>query len=209
MVTHAKRSQTLPQVLNKEERKALLAAPSRKAPTGIRNRAMLGLMLNAGLRVSEVVGKENVSLDDLDEMGGLRLDHIDFDNGKLRVVNGKGKVDRNLFIDGVEIAMIKRWLAIRPQTEHDLMFTTLDGEKIKNRYVRSLLMRLGKRAGIKRNIYPHLLRHTYLTDVYKKTKDILQTQKIAGHKDLSSTTIYTHIFDSQIEETMKTLRDDD
>ena len=193
----------LPQVLTEDERKALLKVPNVKAPTGIRNRCMLGLMVNAGLRVSEVIGKEGANLEDA---GGLRLDHIDLDTGELKIINGKGNVDRNLWLDQADVELLKKWLMVRPQTEHDLVFCTLNGEKVQNRYMRAMIERVGKKAGINRRVHPHLLRHTYLTDLYRETKNIRMVQKVAGHADLSTTEIYTHIYDEEIKEAMRKLR---
>jgi site-specific recombinase XerD len=101
---------------------------------------------------------------------------------------------------------LKRWIKVRPQVEHSLIFCTLKGEKINNRYVRAILERTGKKAGIGKRVHSHLLRHTCLTDPYKDTKDIRLIQKVAGHADLSKTMIYTHIHDEQVKDAMKRLR---
>lgn len=201
-----KRSRKLPQVLADDEREALLKVPNVETATGIRNRCLLGLMVNAGLRVSELVGKEGYGLDDPDRLGGLQLDHVNLDTGELKVINGKGKVDRNLWMDQTDIDLLKRWIKKRPQADHSLIFCTLKGEKIYNRYIRAMLERTGKKAGIGRRVHPHLLRHTCLTDLYKETKDIRLIQKVAGHADLSTTMIYTHIHDEQVKDAMKGLR---
>jgi integrase/recombinase XerD len=122
------------------------------------------------------------------------------------VVNGKGKVDRNLWIDQTEINFLKSWIKERPQADHSLIFCTLKGGKINNRYVRAMLERTGKKARIGRRVHPHLLRHTCLTDLYKDTKDIRLIQKVAGHADLSTTMLYTHIHDEQVKDAMMGLR---
>ena len=138
--------------------------------------------------------------------GGLRLDHVELETGKLKIINGKGNVDRNLWLNDDELGILKSWLKIRPKADHDLIFCTLKGSRINNRYVRAMIERIGIRAGINRRIYPHLLRHSCLTDLYKATKDIRMVQKIAGHSNLSTTEIYTHIYDADVEKAMKNLR---
>ena len=197
-----KKGRKLPQILNEAEQEAILKIPNVKVPTGLRNRVMLGLMLDAGLRVSEIIGKERTTQAE----GGLRLDHVDLETGELKIINGKGNVDRNLWLNDDELELLKRWLRIRPKTGPDLIFSTLKGSRINNRYVRAMVERIGIRAGINRRIYPHLLRHSYLTDLYKTTKDIRMVQKIAGHSNLSTTEIYTHIYDADVEKAMKNLR---
>ncbi len=197
-----KKGRKLPQVLNEAEQEAILKIPNVKVSTGLRNRVMLGLMLDAGLRVSEIIGKERTKPVD----GGLRLNHVDLETGGVKVVNGKGNVDRNLWLNDDELELLKSWLKIRPNADHDLIFCTLKGSRINNRYVRAMLKRIGIRAGINRRIYPHLLRHSCLTDLYKNTKDIRMVQKIAGHSNLSTTEIYTHIYDADVEKAMKNIR---
>lgn len=197
-----KKGRKLPHVLNETEQEAVLKVPNVKAPTGLRNRVMLGLTLNAGLRVSEVIGKERTE----PVIGGLRLDHVDLDTGELKIINGKGNVDRNLWLNDDDLELLKQWLKIRPKADHSLIFCTLKGDRINNRYVRAMLERCGKKAGINRRVYPHLLRHSYLTDLYRETKDIRMVQKVAGHSDLSTTEIYTHIYDADVKKAMKNRR---
>ena len=96
--------------------------------------------------------------------------------------------------------------AKRSQVDHFLTFCSQKGEKIYIRYVNAKIERTGKRARIGRRIHPHLLRHTCLTDLYKNTKDIKLIQKVAGHADLSTTMIYTHIHDEQVKDAMNGLR---
>ncbi len=197
-----KKGRKLPQILNEAEQEAILKVPNVKVPTGLRNRTMLGFMLYAGLRVSEIIGKERKEPAE----GGLRLDHVELETGKLKIVNAKGHVDRNLWLNDDELELFKRWLKIRPKADHDLVFCTLKGGRINNRYIRAMIERIGIRAGISRRVYPHLLRHSCLTDLYKDTKDIRMVQKIAGHSNLSTTEIYTHIYDADVEKAMKNLR---
>jgi integrase/recombinase XerD len=67
--------------------------------------------------------------------------------------------------------------------------------------------RYGQRAGIERSIYPHLLRHTFASDLYAETKDIRLVQKALGHSDLSTTMIYTHLVDGALEGALKGFRE--
>ena len=63
-------------------------------------------------------------------------------------------------------------------------------------------------GGIAKNVYPYLLRHTFATDLHRESKNIRLVQKTLGHADLSTTMIYTHVYDEEVEEAMKSLRQD-
>ena len=69
-----------------------------------------------------------------------------------------------------------------------------------------MVERYCKKAGIPKDIHPHTLRHTFATDLYRETKNIRLVQKALGHADLSTTMIYTHIVDDELEDALKTFR---
>jgi integrase/recombinase XerD len=118
------------------------------------------------------------------------------------VVQGKGKKDRILWLNEDDLELLGRWRGKR-NIQSDLLFTTLQGEPIDDRYVRNMVKRLAKKAGIVHDIHPHTLRHTFATDIYRETKNIRLVQKALGHSDLSTTMIYTHIVDDAMGEGLK------
>ena len=69
-----------------------------------------------------------------------------------------------------------------------------------------MVKRLAKKAGIAKDVHPHTLRHTFATDLFRQTKNLRLTQKALGHSQISSTMIYTHIVDDELEEALKTFR---
>ena len=69
-----------------------------------------------------------------------------------------------------------------------------------------MVKRLATKAGISKDVHPHTLRHTFATDLYRQTKNLRLTQKALGHSQISSTMIYTHIVDDEMEEALKTFR---
>jgi integrase/recombinase XerD len=200
-----RRRRRLPEVLSFEEQEALLDVPNPKAPTGLRNMCMMLLMLDAGLRVSEIVGKEKS--DRLE--GGIRERHIDWKTGRVRIEDGKGHMDRYVWLNDAALKQVRRWYELHPYNHAGLLFTTLDGGKLSNRYIRELVKRCGRKAGLDRDIHPHLLRHTFATDIYRKTLNIRLVQKALGHADLSTTMIYTQIVDKELEYEMRNLRKED
>ena len=184
------RLRKLPDVLTNEEREALLKQPNKKAITGLRNLCIITLMLNAGLRVSEVLH--------------LRPGHIDFMRGKITIKEGKGSKDRILWVGEEDLQLLQEWQERRPAGEY--FFCNLKGGQLIDRYIRQLVKRLGKKAGINKDVYPHLLRHTFATDLLRQTKNIRIVQKALGHSDISTTAIYTHIIDDEMEEALKFFR---
>jgi len=182
----------LPDTLNNQERTALLSQPNKKARTGLRDLAMIRLMLNAGLRSSEVL---NISVED-----------VDWISGKLIIRHGKGNKDRIMWLNEDDLEIIKEWKEIKPSSP--VLFTTLKGNKINDRYLRAMVKRRAKKTDITKDVHPHLLRHTFATDLLRSTKNIRLVQKALGHASLSSTMIYTHVYDEELESALKTFRND-
>ncbi len=178
----------LPEILTHQEQKMLLAQPNPKAPTGLRNLCMLRVMLNAGLRLSEII---HIAPDDLD-----------VETGELVVRRSTGEPGRSLWLGEEDREFIARWQTIKPKSEY--LFCTLKGDILKDRYIREMVKRLGRKADITKNIFPHTLRHTFAADLYAKTRDIRIVQKALGHVDLSTTMIYTYIIDEELEGALST-----
>ncbi len=188
-----KRKKKLPVVLSKDERKRLLEQPNPRYPTGERNLAMIHLMLNVGLRLSEATA--------------LRWTELDLMTGKLLVKEGKGAKDRSLWIGEGDTDRLGAWRTRQAELcPSDHVFSTLKGTRIGNRYIQAMLGRYAQRAEIDKRVSPHILRHTFATDLYAKTLNIMLVQKALGHSDLSTTMIYTHIFDPEMENVLKSFR---
>jgi len=185
----------LPEVLTETEQQALLAQPNPRYPTGERNRLLLSLMLNTGLRLSEA--------------GGLRWRDIDLTSGRLMVRAGKGAKDRTLWAGEGDIEALRKWRERQTKAvglSQDHVFTTLAGRPISGRYVQQMVKRYAARAGIEKDVHPHTLRHTFATDLYRETSNIRLTQKALGHANLATTQIYTHIVDEELEGALKSFR---
>lgn len=164
----------LPDILTDEEAISLIGIPHKRYYTGLRNKAIITLMLNTGLRVSEMVN--------------LKIQNIEFKNRSLKVVNGKGHKDRILTIPVQTTEIIKKWNKKRSSGE--FFFNTKDGNQLKVRYIQAMIKRYAERARISKNVCPHTLRHTFATNFYRQTKDIETLRKLLGHSDISTTQIY-------------------
>ena len=180
----------LPTILELEEAQNLLKQPNKRYPSGLRNKAMISLMLHCGLRVSEVVN--------------LRPGNINLTKGKLRVECGKGSKDRDLAIPEYLTDLFDSWRKKRP--ESSFFFSTLKGKKLSIRYLQQMVKRYAQKAGLSKRISPHTLRHTYATQYYKQTKDIETLRRILGHSDISTTTIYITLANIDVENGMKSFR---
>ena len=184
----------LPKALSEEERIAFLSSLNKRYASPHRNLCMLRLMLEAGLRAGEVVA--------------LKPDHLDMTTCKLLVREGKGAKDRSLWIRDDLRDLIGQWLERRLGSQW--LFPTRHGSQLQTRYLRTLVKRLARRAGISEaeRVSPHTLRHTFATDLYRETKNIRLVQKALGHANLSTTMIYTHIVDDELEEALRFFRRD-
>jgi len=181
----------LPTILEPEEAQKLLKQPNKRYPTGLRNKAIMSLMLHCGLRLAEVIN--------------LRPGSINLTKGKLRVVSGKGNKDRDLAIPDYLIDLLDSWRKKRPVG--DYFFSTLEGKKLSDRYIQQMVGRYALKSGIKnKKISPHTLRHSYATQFYKQTKDIETLRRILGHTDIGTTTIYITLANTDVEEGMKSFK---
>jgi len=181
------RRKKLPEVLNSFEASKLLSIPNPRYPTGLRNLAMMTVMLNIGLRVSEV--------------SNLKPGHINLTENKLRVVNGKGGVDRDLVIpNGFTADILKKWKCARPKGEN--FFCTLKKGQVGTRYIHLAVKRYVLKAGINKNVSPHTLRHSFATEFYRQTKDLETLRIILGHSNILTTQIYVTLACEEVKAAM-------
>lgn len=174
------RRHRLPQTLTKAEQTAIISAA--RSP---RDKLLLRLMLATGLRSAEAIG--------------LRVDQLDLTSGRMSVI-GKGNYERILWIAPALAREIRQYLK---QIDTPLLFATRTGRKMSGQYLRALLMRLAERAGLEKHIHPHMLRHTFATDLYSRTRDILLVQRALGHARIGTTEIYTHVSDWELRDAMR------
>ncbi len=180
-----RKQKRLPTVLNRYEQFALLKQPNPKAPTGLRNLCIISLMLKTGLRVNEIID--------------LKDEDIDWDKGRLHVRKSGAAMDRVLWVDEAEISLLSKWRELKTiDSEH--FFSTLDGNRLKDRYIREMIKRLARKAGITKDVYPHLLRYTFAVDLIRETKDIHILQEALGHREASATQIYSKLLFEELRE---------
>lgn len=174
----------LPTVLTVEEIDRMIAAVDLGKPEGVRNRAIVETIYGCGLRVSEVVS--------------LRLSQIFAEEGYIIVV-GKGDKQRLVPISGVALDCIDEYkrevrnaIATKPGCD-DILFLNRRGGQLSRVMVFYVIKDLCELAGIRKNVSPHTLRHSFATHLLEGGANLRAIQQMLGHEDISTTEIYLHI----------------
>lgn len=185
------RPDKLPKVLTDEEAEALLSQPNRRYYAPHRDYLFMRLMIKAGLRASEVTA--------------LKPEHVDLMSGRVTVRQGKGAKDRTVWVGEDLLEEVHDWMRRRP--ESDFLLPTSKGTQVDTSHLRRSVKRYAEKAGIEEvgRVSPHTLRHTFATWLYKAVGKIRAVQKALGHADISTTMVYTHIVDEELEGAMKQL----
>ena len=178
-----RRGRTLPDTLSVQEVEALIAAPGIDDPLGWRDRALLELGYGAGLRVSELCG--------------LLLTDLLLPENLVRVL-GKGGKQRLVPIGRSLIGAVSVYLhSLRPTLDRGKsgrrVLLNARGEPLSRVGAWGIVKRATERAGIRKRVTPHTLRHSFATHLLEGGADLRAVQEMLGHADLSTTQIYTHV----------------
>lgn len=172
----------------------LLKAPDTTTQVGLRDRAMLELLFSTGLRVSELCA---LSIDDVD------LSRDEFS------VRGKGDKVRVVFLSPAAKTAIQRYLDSRKDL-HDALFIQhgprsekTGTDRLSVRAVQRILKQCAVRAGITRKVTPHVLRHSFATNLLRNGADLRSVQALLGHAHIATTQVYTHVTDAHLREVHK------
>ena len=163
---------TLPTVLTENEIKMLFTNAGSK-----KSRLIMQILYSSGLRVSELCN--------------LKSEHVNKQNGKVIVREGKGGKDRICFLSTTLINKIP---------ESGYLFTDRKGGPLKPRSVQRMVKRAAKRAGITKHVTPHKLRHSFATHLHNGGTSIRVIQELLGHSNLQTTQIYTHVSEKFLED---------
>jgi len=178
----------LPNVLTIEEVEALLNAPDTKKDEEFRDKAMLELMYSSGLRVSELLS--------------LQIRHINFSNQFL-LIKGKGSKERKVPIGEYALEWLSNYInMIRCYNigkTSKYVFLNRYGKPVSRQFFFKKIKEYATRAGISKNIYPHILRHSFATHMLENGADLVAVQEMLGHENLSTTQIYTHVSTKRIK----------
>lgn len=170
--------------LSRSEAQALISACSRRAPTGIRNRALIATLYRVGLRLSEALE--------------LTPRDIDLETGEGQTRARAGQKSRPFGLDAGAIELIRRWKVARAQLAKPRgfdalnapLFCTLNGGQLSPRYVQAALKRLGEKAGIEKHVHPRVLRQAFASELAKEGIPTDEIQAALGHENIETTERY-------------------
>jgi len=172
----AKKKMKLPIVLSREEIKKMI-----ETTANIKHKLILMCLYYAGLR--------------LDEVRNLKWQDIDVDRGIIHVKTAKGGKERIVFLH----PKLKEMLEIYGANKQGLVFISQMGRKYNKRTIQQIVKIAASRAGIKKKVTPHTLRHSFATHLLEGGADIRYIQQLLGHKNLQTTQIYTHVANKDIK----------
>ncbi len=154
----------------------------------IRNRTLIELIYSTGARISEVAG--------------ILVKDVDLKNKEINVI-GKGRRQRVVYLNQNALLWINKYLKIRNKfifninhnkyIADDHLFLNKFGGKLSTRSIRTIVKKSMKNAGIEKNITPHSIRHSFATHLLQEGAGIREVQELLGHKNISTTQIYTHL----------------
>lgn len=179
LLPRPKKTRQLPRVISKEEIEALMFHT--KNP---KHKLILMLMYGAGLRIGEVVN--------------LKITDIDLNRMQIHIFNSKGRKDRTINLTEKLNTFIKRYLV--DYAPNEMLFNGQGKIKYSAESISKMIKNSAKKAGIRKKISAHVLRHCYATHMLEKGVDIRYIQVLLGHKSSRTTEIYTHVSNNKISE---------
>jgi integrase/recombinase XerD len=173
----------LPETLNELQVEQFLEKIDTKGVHGLRDRAMIELLYASGLRISE--------------LANARLENFDFEQRVVRVT-GKGNKTRLVPVGRKACEALAAYLSterpklVKPRSTSEI-FLSERGTKLTTARIWQIVKKHAQRAGLEKNVYPHLLRHSFATHLLSNGADLRIIQEMLGHADISTTQVYTHV----------------
>jgi integrase/recombinase XerD len=174
----------LPQILSLSEIEQMLEKPNLRNWMGIRDKAVLELMYATGVRVSELVN--------------LEVGNINLEVGFIKCI-GKGNKERVIPLGRKAQEALRRYITktrprlLKTDSANKYLFLSRLGKKISRQSFWKIIKKYALLAGIKKDITPHTLRHSFATHLLERGADLRIVQEMLGHADISTTQIYTHV----------------
>ncbi len=179
----------LPRLLSLDEVDRLLAQPDPTTPRGVRDKALIEVLYATGMRVSELVA--------------VKPGDLNLDEGYLTCV-GKGDKERIVPVGHEAAEWVRRYVRdarptlVRGRRSPWLFVNARDGGPLSRVGFWKVLKAYGVKAGISRELSPHVLRHSFATHLLERGADLRAIQVMLGHADLSTTQIYTHVLEARL-----------
>lgn len=189
-----KKQKHLPDVLTVSEIENMIAQIDLGSPLGLRNQTVIELMYASGLRVSELVN--------------FRISDLYLEDGILRVT-GKGNKERLVPMHTEAAEVLSRylleWRSLQtPKPGHeDFLFLNKNGKQLTRVMIFYIIKDLAAKTGIRKNVHPHTLRHSFATHLVENGADLRAVQLLLGHESITTTEIYTHLDRKYLRETLE------
>ena len=152
---------------------------------GIRDRLIIEMLYATGVRVSELVN--------------IKYNDIDFNNRRIRVC-GKGNKERIVYYGEYAEDVLKEYMNTHIKNDNGYVFINSKGGQLTTRGVRYIIDNIMNRLSVKVHVTPHVLRHTFATDMLNNGCDIKVVQELLGHASLQTTEVYTHVTNERLKE---------
>jgi integrase/recombinase XerD len=180
----------LPRTLSRELTAALIEAPDTSQPAGVRDRTLLELLYATGMRASECLG--------------LRLEDVNVTAGYV-ICTGKGSKQRLVPVGAEALDWVRRYLEdVRPslvrRRDGGKVFVNARGLALSRQSLWTIVRRAAMRAGLRRRVSPHVLRHSFASHLLEGGADLRAVQVMLGHADIATTEIYTHLPSSTLRD---------
>ncbi|MDX1607992.1 MAG: tyrosine-type recombinase/integrase [Candidatus Spechtbacterales bacterium] len=183
--------------LTLDQMKKLMETPDTRKKGGLRDRAIIETLFSTGLRISELVdlNRDQINFKNMDE--GLEL-----------TITGKGNATRTVYFSPRALKWLKMYTDSREDTDPALFINyrsrgDTDSRRLSKRYIEQMVKKYGKLAGLPVNVTPHVLRHSYATDLLTQGVDLRTVQEFLGHKNIATTQIYTHVTSKRLKDIHK------
>ena len=188
-IKNPKKDNGLPKLVKEIDIDKMFDIPDIRNPLGQRNLLIIRMLYATGVRVSELV---NICIKD-----------IDINERTIRIL-GKGSKERIVIFGNNTKEILNIYLKDGryklSKGNNDYLFLNKDGNKLSDRYVRNIINDIIFKAAIQMHVSPHMLRHTFATDMLNNGADLVSVKDLLGHESLNTTSIYTHVSDDKIRE---------
>ncbi|MGN1358752.1 MAG: site-specific tyrosine recombinase/integron integrase [Bacilli bacterium] len=187
LVKNPRKDKSLPRYVNDSDIDKMFMIPDTRKPIGQRNLVIIRMLYATGVRVSELVN--------------IKIKDINISERTIRIL-GKGSKER-IVIFGINTSReLKKYLDDGRRKldvrNSEYLFLNKDGNRLSDRYVRKIIDDIIVKASISMHVSPHMLRHTFATEMLNNGADLVSVKDLLGHESLNTTSIYTHVSDEMI-----------
>ena len=188
-IKNPKMDKGLPKLVKEVDIDKMFLIPNKKTVLGQRNLLVIRMLYATGVRVSELVN--------------IKLLDININDKTIRIL-GKGNKERIVVFGNNTKEILELYLNNGryklDKCNSEYLFLNKDGNRLSDRYVRNIINDIIFKASIEINVSPHMLRHTFATNMLNNGADLVSVKDLLGHESLNTTSIYTHVSDDKIRE---------